>query len=240
MNRRGTRWNRQVLKVLHLVPLLVVVLVLAGGCRENETGPSSSLTIPFTLGFAPGAQYVYNSWTLDYYGSQSVAMSVHTWRVLAIGTSYRGMNEVTVIADSASTGSDTLYLATAPNSDLFIYGFLARIVKRRWGRVITPEWNLVASFSGGSTGSWIVGSADSAGQETVYGNIAGAADYFAVVVDGVTEVFPTFRVDLTGPTLYYSLWFSNTPNAIVQLLEEPDYDAEGELRELAAIRSGTH
>lgn len=241
MNRRGTRRNRRVEKVLHVV-LLLCFLVWADGCRENGTGPSSLQTIPFTLGFAPGAQYVYDSWALDQYSSQPVSMTLRTWRVLAVGAQYQGMSGVTVIADSGNAGaggSDTLYFAASPNGDLSIYGFLARIVKRRLGWVIAPAWNLVVSSSAGSTGFWTVGTADSAGQETVYGNFAGASDYFATTVDSVTEVFPTYRVDLTGSTLYYSLWFSNTPNAIVRLLEEPDYDAEGQLLELVAIRSGT-
>jgi hypothetical protein len=56
-------------------------------------------------------------------------------------------------------------------------------------------------------------------------------------VNGVTEVFPTYRVDLTGPMLYYSIWFAGTPNAIVRWLEEPDYLAKGLLREIVTIRT---
>jgi hypothetical protein len=241
MNGRGTRRSRQVMRALYAV-LLFVVLALSGGCRENETGPSaSSQPKPFTLSFAKGAQFVYNTWTLDENSVQPFSRTLSTWRVLVAGTSFQGMSGVTIIADSVSTvdgRSDTLYIATSPNGDIAIYGFLARVVKRRLGRDLAPEWNLVASFSGGLTSSWKVGSADSLGEETVYGSFAGASDYFSATVDSVMEVFPTYRVDLAGPTLSYSLWFSDTPNAIVRLLEEPDYQVEGELRELVAIKSG--
>ncbi len=239
----GTRGNRQATEVLYVV-LLFVLSALAGGCRGGETGPAQVQPLPFTLSFAAGMQFVYNTWTLDQNYPQVVrAKTTSIWRVLRTGADYQGMSGVTVIADSAVTGSggrDTLYLSTSAAGDLSIYGFLARIARQRFGRYLFPRWDLVASFSAGTTGTWTVGSIDSLGEETVFGNVVGASEYYSATVDGVTEVFPTYQVDLTGSSLYYSLWFSNTPNAIVRLLEEPDPEGEGQLRELVAIRTGAH
>ncbi|RPH35626.1 hypothetical protein EHM92_05865 [bacterium] len=223
------------------VVLLFVLSALAGGCRNGEPGPSPSL--PFSLRFTPGAQFVYDTLTLDQrYPRLPPAKTTTSWRVLTTQAEYQGKGEVTVIVDSAnsaSAGTDTLYLATSPSGDISIYGFLARIVKRRLGKEIDRRWDLVASFSAGETGLWTVGPADSLGREIIYGNIAGASDYYSATVDGVTEAFPTYRVDLTGPSLYCSLWFSNAPNAIVRLLEEPGIEVNGQLRELVAIETGT-
>ncbi len=237
MNGRGTRNSRQAMRVP--VVLLFVFSALAAGCRDGESGPEPSPSIPFSLNFPQGAQYVYDTWMLDERNPQPPSSKTSSfWHVLGTGTSYQGKGGVTMIADSTSSGGkDTLYLAMSPSGELSIYGFLSRIVKRRLDRNIPERWDLVASFSVGMTGFWKVGPADSLGKEIMYGGFAGVAEYYSANIDGVTEVFPAYRVDLTGPALYYSIWFSNSPNAIVRLLEEPDIEVTGQLRELAAVRS---
>jgi hypothetical protein len=239
MYARRTWRNLDAHKGICLV-LLVLFSGLSKGCRDGETTTNPAPSIPFALNLPVGTQFAFNTWTLDErYPQLPSAKSTTYWRVLSTQGKYLGMSGVTMIADSAGLRVDTLFFASTSAGNLYIYGFLAHITKQRSGYDIPSRWDLVASFSGGTMGSWIVGPADSLGLDVVYGNIAGASDYYSVSVDGVTEVFPTYRVDLTGHTLYYSLWLSNTPNAIVRMLEEPDYDVSGELRELVAIKTGT-
>ena len=224
------------MRVLGVV-LLLVFSAFADGCRDGETATTPSQSIPFVLNFPAGAQFTYNTWSLDQSYSQPPSAKTSTyWTVLGTVKDYQGMSGVTVIVDSTITGSDTLYLATSSTGDLYFYGYLARLARRRLGNTIPPRWDLVAAFSQGASGSWTVGPVDSLGQDIVYGSSVGASDYYSASVDGVTEVFPTYRVDLTGSTLLCSLWFSSIPNTIVRLLDEPDYPVTGRLLELATVR----
>ncbi len=238
MYRRRTRQSHEGIVVLCLA-LLFVFSTVAGGCRDGEITAGPTQSQPFTLSLPVGAQFAYNTWALDQrYPQLPSVKSTTSWRILSTQETYEGMSGVTVIADSASTGKDTLYLAISPADNVYIFGYLARIMERRLGYHLTPRWDLVASFAAGQTGTWTVGLADTLGTDVVYGNFVGASDYYSVSVDGVTEVFPTFRVDLTGQTLYGSIWFSSSPNAVVRLLDEPEYGVNGQLQELALIRSG--
>lgn len=226
--------NHRVMMVLY--PVLLFVFI-AGGCRDSETGPGQSQPVPFTLSFAPGDQFVYDTWVLDYrYPGLPSTKSQTLWRVLRTGEQHNSMSNVTVVLDSSGTAArDTLYIAASTSGDLWMYGFLSRIAKRRTGQDIVPRWDCIASFSAGITGTWTVGVMDSLGQDVVYGSLSGGSEMVTATVNGVAEVFPTYRVDLTGPTLYYSIWFAGAPNAIVRWLEEPDYLAKGLLREIVAI-----
>lgn len=233
---RRIRRDPSAAKVLAVV-LLLVFSTLAGGCRDGETATTPSQPIPFELNFPVGARFTYSTWTLDerYPQAPSGKGSAY-WTVLQTQEQYQGMSNVTVIADSASAGTDTLYLAMSSSGDLYFYGYLARLARRRNGTEIAPRWDLVAAFSKGTLGSWSVGPVDSLGEDIVRGSNVGASDYYSASVDGVTEVFPTYRVDLTGSTLLCSLWFSSSPSTIVRLLDEPDYPVTGQLLELTAVR----
>jgi hypothetical protein len=239
MNSRRTRQNRQMGKVLSVV-LLFVFSGVAEGCRNEENVAAPVQPTAFTLSLPMGTQFLYDTWWLDqaYYPQLPSTKTKTSWRVLSTGETYQGMSGVTIIADSASTGRDTLYLAPTSSGDLYIYGFLARLTKRRDRYDIPPRWDHVASFSAGSQSLWTVGVADSLGEDVVTGSVTSSSDYYTTVVDGVTEVFPTYRIDLTGRTLYYSLWFSSSPNAIVRFLEEPTYHSVGQLLELVTVKSG--
>ncbi len=243
MNRRRTLQNRQMMTVLCVV-LLLLLSALVEACRDGETTPiTTQPPIEFTLGFTTGTQFSYTTWTLTAGYPLPDKNTISSWRVLGTGGVYQGRSNVTAIADSGDTSFtgrvvDTLYLASSPTGDLSMYGFLARIAKRRYGQDLPPHWDVIASFSLGTSGLWTVGALDSAGQDLVYGSMAGASDYYSASVDGVTEAFPTYRVDLTGMTFAYSLWFSNAPNAIVQLVEEPEVNLNGQLQELAAVKTG--
>lgn len=236
MYGRRTGQNLRSAKALCVV-LLFVFLMPVAGCRDGETGPGVTETVPFTLSLPAGAHFTYTAYTLDHRSPQipSATKSSASWEVVSTQEAYMGRTGVTVIADSSRAGRDTLYLSATPAGDIYIYGFLARLTKRRMGYHIPRMWDRVASFSAGRFGSWTVGTADSLGQDVVYGSVAGTTEYYSATVDGVMEVFPTYRVDLTSSTLYASLWFSNTPSAIVRLLDEPDYQVDGQLRELVAI-----
>jgi hypothetical protein len=236
MDGRRIRRNLDATGVLCAV-LLFVFSALAAGCRHGETGTDAPELLPFTLSLPAGAKYAYDTWTLDQ-RSYPTTKTTTSWRVLSTQETFEGKTGVTMIADSTNARKDTLYLASTPAGDLYIHGFLARITRRRFGYQVTPQWDLVASFSAGKFGSWKVGAADSLGLDVVYGNVSGTTDYYTTTVDGVTEVFPTRRVDLAGETIYYSIWFSNSPNAIVRFLEEPDLRANGQLKELVAIKTG--
>lgn len=236
---RRIRRDPSTAKVLAVV-LLLVFSTLPGGCRNGETVTTPSQPVPFVLNFPVGARFTYSAWTLDERYPQSPSGKGSTsWTVLQTQEQYQGMSNVTVIADSAGAGTDTLYLATSSSGDLYFYGYLARLARRRTGTEIPPRWDLVAAFSTGTSGSWTVGPVDSLGEDIVRGSNVGASDYYSASVDGVTEVFPTYRVDLTGSTLLCSLWFSSSPSTIVRLLDEPDYPVTGSLQELAVAKLGS-
>lgn len=240
MYRRRTLQNQDAMKVLSIV-LLFVFSAMAGGCRDGETTTAPTQPLPYTMNLPVGALYTYNTWTLDQtYPQLPPAKTVTYWQVLATQQTYQGMSGVTVIADSTLSSTDTLYIAASSAGDIYIFGYLARLQARRVGYGLIPRWDKVAAFSSGMSGTWTVGAADSAGQDVVFGALAGASDYFSTTVDGVTEVFPTYRVDLTGSNLLCSLWFSNSPNAIVRLLDEPEYGELGELQELAGVHTVKH
>ncbi len=233
---RRTRRDSGIVRAPGVV-LLFLFATLAAGCRDGETAPTPVQSLPFTLNFPVGAQFTFNTWTLDQTSSPlPSAKTLTRWTVVRTGEKYQGMSGVTVIADSTTIGTDTLYLAASSSGDLYFYGYLARLANRRLGYGIPPRWDLVAAFSQGTAGTWTVGPVDSLGQDIVYGSNVGASDYYTASVDGVTEVFPTYRVDLTGSTLLCSLWFSSTPNTIVRLLDEPDYPVTGQLQELVAVQ----
>lgn len=238
MSGRRARQNQETRKVLYVL-LLLILSIVAAGCRDGENLTAPIQPLPYTLNLPVGVQFAYSTWTLDQsYPQLPPVKRTSRWQILSTQQEYRGMGGVTVIADSTGSGKDTLYVAASPAGDIYIFGYLARLQRRRLGYNLVPRWDLVAAFSGGTSGSWTVGPADSLAQDMVYGSFAGASDYFSTSVDGVTEVFPTYRVDLTGSSLLCSLWFSNSPNAIVRLLDEPAFEVIGQLQELATVKSG--
>jgi hypothetical protein len=239
MDGRRTSGNRAARKILWYV-LLVLFLGNAGGCRDGESETSPPASLSFSLNLPAGTRYVYDTWVLDQRYPQLPSSKKRTsWRVVGTQEYYQGMDNVTIIADSTSEGVDSLYLAARPTGDLYMYGYLARLVKRRQGFGIPSRWDLIGSFRVSSSGSWIVGPSDSLGESMVHGSVSSTTEYYTASVDGVMEVFPAYRVDLTGESLYCSIWFTSSPNAIARLMDEAEYQVNGQLQELVSVTSET-
>jgi hypothetical protein len=164
--------------------------------------------------------------------------------IRSTGTTLLGRPNTTCFIDSAVAvtdsyrSTDTIYVSVDPNGDVYRYGFLARLAATRENRRIPKHWDRIAAFSLGSGTLWTLGTWDSAGTELVTAQIAGARELFAVKVNGVQMVFSGYRIDLQSPSFTSSLAMSDTPSAILELVEEPNMELTGSYMELKEIVGG--
>jgi hypothetical protein len=187
----------------------------------------------------------YNQWSLDPYGYPlSSTKSRITWTVDATGLTHSGQTNAvrllqnTITFEDILIGPDTLMFATDQLGDVFWFGFLADIASRRGTPPAGRGWDRIAAVSLGFEQRWLIGYLDSTGLEPVFGEFARRQDLFSVRVNGEEEVFPGFRVNLSGPTFDGALWFADHPSCVPQLLEESDYRSAGRYREMVDFSSG--
>lgn len=237
--RLGGLWLAVALPIVFLVPLL--------GCREEEVGGGSSGAIRFEFSVRRGDRVEYYNWRLDQYGYRiSASQFRDTWTVIDTGAQYRGRSSVSVIIDSVfATGTgggetlsrvDTLYFHITPGGDIYKYGFLSAIVRRRENAWVDSEWDRIAAFPLGSSTGWIVGYADSLKRRPVYGQIVPEREYIAVDVNGVQTVLSTYRVDMFASGLDLRLWLTDSPPAILGIRDESEVGVTGLEKEILAIR----
>ncbi len=222
--------------------LLFIFLLLPGGCRDSGTGPSAQAS-PIVAGlvFASGDTLIFDAWGLDPY-NYAVAAS-HTsplWRVLAVSDSFAGAGSVTTVVEYPGTGTtpvkpDTLRFRFLPSGDIYQFGFIAGIVQRREGIRLVPGWDRVAAFSLPTNATWVVGTVDSAGTDTLRGTVAGDQGYFVAMLNGVRTVFHGYEVLLNSLDIDYTLVVSDVPPAFLVVQELSTPVANGYIRTLASL-----
>jgi hypothetical protein len=218
--------------------------VLSFSCRQDDsaTGPSP---IAFKPTFTVGDRYFYDAILTDEFGYGIYSSRSHaTWRVLSTGGTSPGFSSITMFQDSSiilrDTTSilDTVFIALTPNGDLYRFGFLATIARIHKRPPPPDNWDCFAVFSNGMDRSWLVGYMDAERTQPVYGRISGSTDMFAVKVKGQDNVFPAYRVDISGPHIDYSYWVSDQPAAFLLFLLEPDGSESGAQLTLTEVKAG--
>ena len=58
------------------------------GCRDGETGPDATETVPFTLSLSAGARFTYSTYVLDHRYPQvpSATKTSALWQVVIVET----------------------------------------------------------------------------------------------------------------------------------------------------------
>jgi len=223
--------------------LLFVLLFLAEGCRDNGTGPSvqSPLTVS-GLVFAPGDTLTFDTWGLDPYNYTIPASHVsESWSVSAVKDSFAGAGNVTSIVELPApggfpAGADTLHFRFLPSGDIYEYGFIANVLRRREGVSVPPAWDRIAAFSLPTNAVWSVGTVDSGGTDTLRGMVMGDQQYFIAVLNGVRTAFHGYGVSLSSLDIDYTLVVSDNPPAVLLLQELSTPVANGFLWNLASLR----
>ena len=238
----GRRRSRRWLPCAGAAAFLSLLLFQSPGCRETGTGPASrSQQTVAGLVFAAGDTLIFDGWDLDPY-NYTVAASHTTplWRVLAVDDAYAGAGSVTSIIETPPPGalppkSDTLRFRFLPSGDIYRFGFIAQVLARREGIRLAPAWDRVAAFSLPTNAMWVVGTVDSAGQDTLRGTVVGDQGYFTAVVNGVHTVVHGYEVSLISLDIDFTLVVSDSPPAILVEQELSTPVANGYLRTLASL-----
>ena len=220
--------------------LLFVFLFQAAGCRDSGTGPSSGSPQTVSgLVFATGDTLVFDDWGLDAYNYTLPASHTNTlWKVCAVSDSFAGAGNVTSIAEYPGTSpgkSDTLHFRFLPSGDIYQYGFVSGVVKRREGVLLLPAWDRIAALSLPTNGTWAVGTADPAGTDTLQGTVRGDQGYFIASLNGVRTVFHGFGVSLSSLDIDYTIVVSDVPPAVLFIQELSTPVANGFLWNLASL-----
>jgi hypothetical protein len=217
---------RTIVRVRPFATRMVVLLLLLPlwGCRDISSleGTTSERMVQFHT----GDRFLYNVWPTDAWGFVLDSLSSHhTWDVLTTAGQLAGYSDVVVLRDSifflriGSTELDTLFLRAESNGTVMEYGFLARLVAQREGRVIPPSWDTLVDFR---SPAWSVGALDSTGTNLVGAAFGNQPDYFSVTIDGVSTVFPADRAEMSGNAFDAFLWVSDSPPCFPRWEVEPD------------------
>jgi hypothetical protein len=228
------------------LPFLFVVSFL--GCREDTTSVTSSSAIPFWFVLSPGDSYRYNNWKLDEYGYRILSSQFRdSWTVADTGRSYKGRSPATFVTDSVfattTSGADslvrveTLIFHISPGGEIEQYGFLKSLLEPRLGTAVQPAWDQIAAFSNGTSQRWIVGYADTALSEPVYGSIEDQRDFVAVEVNGTQTLLLAYIVAIDSPDLEVTIWITDTPSAVLRIRDESIQSTSGSVKEIEAVRS---
>jgi hypothetical protein len=199
-------------------------------CRDTEVPQDSGNNDILHPVFREGERFVYDAWDLNRYGQRiDSTHRTHSRVVRSVQGSIGGVHDAVVLSDSivvqrtGTTVLDTLYYRVTSDRGLEEFGFLSRLVRKREGVDIPSRWDRL--YQPGVP-SWIVGVTDSAGQERLIASLGTGADYFQISYNMMALVFPAWRVEMSGVSLDYALWLSDTPTCLPRL-EEPPYPYTG-------------
>lgn len=218
--------------------LCVILLAQVEACRDNGTGPSSQP--PQTVAglvFAPRDTLGFDAWDLDLFNYE--IPSSHTtpvWRVYAVGDTFAGAGGVTSIAEYPTPArADTLRFRFLASGDIYQYGFIAGVVKRREGVRLSPSWDRIGAFSLPTNARWSVGTVDSAGTDTLRGSVLGDQGYFIAEVNGVRTALHGFGVSLSSVDIDYTIVISDVPPAFLLVEESSTQLAGGFVRTISSL-----
>jgi hypothetical protein len=202
--------------------LFIFGALLIAGCRDTQGPDTGSSGEPFNFRLARGTTFTLTRWQLDGYGYRIMNSDVQRyWTVVDDSVWAKGWNGVTVVLDSvAGVPGDTLLFCCTASGDIYQYGFLSGVTERLLGRTIPSHWDLLASFSRGMQSSWTVGTGDSLGTQTVTGQTTGSDMLFEIRVNGVSTMFPAYRVEILTDEIACTYWISEAPSAFTYLREE--------------------
>ena len=228
------------------LPFLLLLLLL--GCREDTSSVTSSSAIPVQFTLSRGDYFRYNNWKLDEYGFRIISSRFgDSWIVADTGRSHNGRYPVAFVTDSvfattsggadSLTRVDTLYLHISSQGDIEQFGFLKSLLERRQGVAIQPTWDRIAAFSMGTSQRWIVGYADTAMAEPVYGLIENQREFVAVEVNGTQTLLLAYRVNIDSPDLEVTIWITDAPSALLRLRDESLHSTLGSMKEIELLRS---
>jgi len=144
-----------------------------------------------------------------------------------------------LVIDSIAGGRvDTLFFRFSPPGEVYAYGYLAQLIKRREGREIPPGWDRIAAFSLPPPVTWSVGFVDSTQTLRAVGETTGEVLFFEVVVNGVRTAIPAREADISKSNLLASLWLASSPSVAVRLREDllsSSAQVAGELSALVSV-----
>lgn len=219
---------------------LVLFLAVLAGCRDDNPSDDGQNDDAFVIRLVPGTSMRFDHWMLDRFGARiNGSQTTRSWTVTADGVEAFGFNDVVVVIDSIGDGrTDSLLFRFSPPGDVYAYGYLARMIERREGRIIPRNWDRIAAFSLAPPVSWSVGFVDSARTISAMGETTGEVLFFEVLVNGVRTAIPARGSEIFKSNLLATLWLTRTPSSVVRLREEQLVTSEqvgGELSELVSV-----
>lgn len=223
--------------------LLFIFIMVFPGCREEQP-----VVVPerVEVRLSPGDHFAYENWNLDEYGFRiQTSLYRSSWSVR--DTSFQsGLSQPAIlvidsifspILSDTLVGADSVLLRRDSNGDIYQFGFLAGLFRRKEGRETAPGWDRIAAFSQGFNSSWVVGWADSIGGEPVYGTLPNQRRAVAVSVNGINTVVLAYEVIIISQSLYVTLRISDSPSAFLGFRDESVYGANGLLQEARRVQS---
>jgi hypothetical protein len=227
------------LRLLVLSALIAYLGTVAIGCQRSAT-PTETDTGGLRVRLEPGSQYHYTVWSLDIFGDRITSTErARSWNVVANGVTAYEFDDVTLVVDSTEGEAiDTLYFRFLDSGDIYQYGFFSGVVERTEGKIIPSQWDLIVALSLAPVGNWTAGVADSAGNDTVRGEMEGEELLFEIMINGMLTAVPAYRADLTSSKLISSIWVTGSPSAFVRLRYENAFSSSsirGELAQLTEV-----
>jgi hypothetical protein len=219
---------------------LVLLLAVLGGCRGDSGVEGDGSGDAFVVRMVPGTRMTFDHWQLDRLGAKVTdSRTTRTWTVIAEDIEAYGFNDAVLVMDSiGGEGVDSLLVRFNPPGDVFVYGYLARMIQRREGTQVPAGWDRIAAFSLLPPVTWPVGYVDSTQTLRALGETSGDVLFFEVQVNGVRTAIAARQADISKSNLLASLWLSNMPSAAVRLREEvlvTSGEIGGELSELVSV-----
>jgi len=228
-----------------LVALAVSLCILLLSCRQDDGGISATSSSFVRPHFTLGTRFVYTYSRLSLFGVPIPSTrTISAWRITDTAAVVGGIGGSIVVVDSlvdprtSRILKDTLYFRVTPEGDFYQYGFISRAAKNLYGQRVAPQWDLLAAFSLGMGGAWLVGSLDAAGNNQVTGTFQSGEDYFTVRVDQQQIIYRAFGVQLNSNDFEFVFWIADAPSSLPYLRQESSPDSSGYLRELTTIQSG--
>lgn len=229
------------------VATLPFLLMLLAGCREQPSSPQVAEPVNLQFMFPLNSYYSFDNWKLRASGSRIPESKFRTsLTVIDTGAVVLGFPDVAIVVDSTFAsdvrGADSLvqtmyrYFRTAPNGDVFEFGFISRLYEERDTIEVNPKWDKLLSPSTEATTFWTVGTNDSSTVGTVYARFLPGLETVRDSINGVSLGVLAYHVEFTGRNLTLGLWAGGSPPAFLRLWDQSEVPFNRVFQELRMRR----
>jgi hypothetical protein len=211
---------------------LVIFLLLALECQNEEEGIISPTSLSANLNIKVGDYFVYDNWALDANMNKiDSTKAISTRTVAKDSAAVGGVNDAYLLVDSlfrtdgAVFRIDTLYMRLDSHSDLHAYGIVYHIFAAQGLAIFKPQWDNLVAFTSGYKRSWTIAATD-----TIFGSVRYSFTVLGRIEAKETllaagKTIPAYRVKVSTLGTVNStpisipdntFWFSENPSAQIR------------------------